>query len=81
MTEEGNTEIVETKLFIINVSIATSRPLDCWKQSLQIMIEKGKGNYIENLKIIQLCEADLKLCPQHSMREQNDPNGTATQCA
>jgi hypothetical protein len=23
------------------------------------MIEKGKGNYIEHLRIIQLCEADL----------------------
>jgi hypothetical protein len=25
----------------------------------QVMLEKGKGRYIENLRIIQLCEADL----------------------
>jgi hypothetical protein len=59
LAEEGNTEIVETLLFIINISVATSSPLERWKQSSQIMIEKGKGNYIEHLRIIQLCEADL----------------------
>jgi hypothetical protein len=59
MAEEGNTEIMETMLFIINISIIKSGPLDRWKQSSQIMIEKGKGHFIENLRIIQLCEADL----------------------
>jgi hypothetical protein len=59
MAEEGNTEIVDTLLFVINISIHTSTPLTRWKQSAQKMIEKGKGNYIENLRIIQLCKADL----------------------
>jgi hypothetical protein len=59
MAEEGNTKIVETLLFIINISISTSSPIERWKQSIQIMLEKGKGIYIEHLRIIQLCEADL----------------------
>jgi hypothetical protein len=42
MAEEGNTEIVETLLFIINISIATSSPIERWKQSSQIMIEKER---------------------------------------
>ncbi len=41
----------------------TSSPLERWQHSSQIMIEKGKGNYIENLWIIQLCEADLNFVP------------------
>jgi hypothetical protein len=59
MAEDGTTEVAETLLLIINTSIATSSPLERWKHSSQLMIEKGKGKYIENLRIIQLCEADL----------------------
>ncbi len=44
---------------IINISLITSRPLQQWKRSVQVMLEKGKGHYVENLRIIQLCEADL----------------------
>jgi hypothetical protein len=47
------------ELIIINIAIITARPLQRWKHSAQVMIEKGKGRYIENLRIIQLCEADL----------------------
>jgi hypothetical protein len=55
-------DIVEIIVMLINTSIITSKPLKRWKQSSQIMIEKGKGHYIENLRIIQLCEADLNFC-------------------
>lgn len=44
---------------MINIAIITQRPLRRWKQSAQIMLEKGKGRFVENLRIIQLCEADL----------------------
>lgn len=44
---------------IINISIITSRPLQRWQQSVQVMLEKGKGHHAENLQIIQLYEADL----------------------
>lgn len=59
MADEGHTEIVDTLIMIMNISLATSHPLERWLHSAQVMIEKGKGNYIENLRIIQLCEADL----------------------
>lgn len=51
--------IVDVITKIINISILTSRPLQRWKKSAQIMLEKGKGRFIEHLRIIQLCEADL----------------------
>ncbi len=49
MAEDGNTEIVETLLIIINIAVATSTPLQRWQHSSQIMIEKGKGKFIEYL--------------------------------
>jgi hypothetical protein len=52
-------EIVQIITLIINTSIITSRPLHRWLHSTQIMLEKGKGHFIEHLRIIQLCEADL----------------------
>jgi hypothetical protein len=33
--------------------------LNRWKRESQVMLEKGKGTFVENLRIIQLCEADL----------------------
>jgi hypothetical protein len=59
MASSGNTLIAEILVMIINIAIITSRPLRRWKRSAQVMIEKGKGKYIEHLRIIQLCEADL----------------------
>lgn len=50
-------DIVEIIIMLINISILKSRPLRWWKQSSQIMIEKGKGHHIENLQFTQLCEA------------------------
>jgi hypothetical protein len=44
---------------LINISLLTSWPLRRWRHSSQVMIEKGKGHNIENLCIIQLCEADV----------------------
>jgi hypothetical protein len=34
-------------------------PLSRWHHASQVMLEKGKGQFVENLCIIQLCEADL----------------------
>jgi hypothetical protein len=51
-------EIVHIIILLINTSILTSCPLQRWLHSSQVMIEKGKGHHIENLRIIQLCEAD-----------------------
>jgi hypothetical protein len=55
----GRSLMAETIINIINTAIITSRPLQRWKRSAQVMLEKGKGKFVENLRIIQLCEADL----------------------
>jgi len=44
---------------IAYISLSTASPLQRWQTASQVMLEKGKGKYIENLRIIQLCEADL----------------------
>lgn len=59
MAMQGDETIAQIIVNIINISIMTSRPLHRWLRSSQIMIEKGKGKFIEHLRIIQLCEADL----------------------
>lgn len=55
----GQTDIIQILVNIINISLLTSCPLKRWTKSTQVMIEKGKGKHFENLRIIQLCEADL----------------------
>ncbi len=59
LAQEGRTIIAQTIVNIINIALITSRPLKRWKHSAQVMNEKGKGIHVENLRIIQLCEADL----------------------
>lgn len=59
LAEQGNKVLAQIIVTIIKISVMTSRPLRQWQRSAQIMLEKGKGKYIENLRIIQLCEADL----------------------
>lgn len=59
LIKEEKYEIIDTILAIINISIITSTPLRRWTKATQIMIDKGKGINVENLRIIQLLEADL----------------------
>ena len=44
---------------IMNIAFVTHSPLPRWKYATQLMLEKGKGPGIENLRIIQLLEADM----------------------
>mmetsp|Transcript_748 Transcript_748/g.1130 ORF Transcript_748/g.1130 Transcript_748/m.1130 type:complete len:523 (+) Transcript_748:2168-3736(+) len=44
---------------LVNMAFVTQSPLPRWKYSTQLMLEKGKGPAIENLRIIQLLEADM----------------------
>jgi hypothetical protein len=46
-------------LDIAYISLTTASPLQRWQVVSQVMLEKGKGQFVENLRIIQLCEADL----------------------
>jgi hypothetical protein len=59
LAAQGHTLLAEITILLVNISLLTSRPLQRWKKSAQIMIEKSKGKFVENLRIIQLCEADL----------------------
>jgi hypothetical protein len=42
---------------IAYISLITETPLYCWQTASQVMIERGKGRYVEDLRIIQLCKA------------------------
>jgi hypothetical protein len=44
---------------IVDIAFLTQSPLPRWKHATQLMLEKGKGPGIENLRIIQLLEADM----------------------
>lgn len=45
--------------FIAMISLLLAAPLARWEKASQVVIEKGKGHFIENFRIIQLVEADL----------------------
>lgn len=51
--------IPTTILAIAHTSLLTSSPLKRWQFASQVILEKGKGRFIEHLGIVQLCEADL----------------------
>mmetsp|Transcript_20247 Transcript_20247/g.28846 ORF Transcript_20247/g.28846 Transcript_20247/m.28846 type:complete len:299 (+) Transcript_20247:1613-2509(+) len=44
---------------LVEIAFITHSPLPRWKYATQLMLEKGKGPAIENLRIIQLLEADM----------------------
>jgi len=54
-----NSSIPEIVILIAHMSLLTSSPLSRREYASQLMLEKGKGQYFKNLRIIQLCEADL----------------------
>jgi hypothetical protein len=57
----GNHTIVDTLVLLTIKAIEASTPLHQWQSCAQVVLEKGKENHIENLHIIQLCEADLNV--------------------
>jgi hypothetical protein len=54
-----NPVIPEIVITIAQISLLTATPLERWSSASQLMLEKEKGSFIEHLRIIQLCEADL----------------------
>ena len=44
---------------LVNIAFTAHSPLPRWRHATQLMLEKGKGPAIENLRIIQLLEADM----------------------
>jgi hypothetical protein len=49
----------DTILQVAATAVMTKQPLDRWLRCTQVMLDKGKGVFINNLRIIQLLEADL----------------------
>jgi len=56
---QNNFSIPSLIISIAHISLITASPLNLWQTASQVMLEKGKGRFIENLQIIQLCKADL----------------------
>ncbi len=56
---QNNLSLPNLILSIAHISLTTATPLTRWNKASQVMIEKGKGRFIDNLRIIQLVEADL----------------------
>jgi hypothetical protein len=46
-------------LSIAYLAFSSATPLKRWQRASQVMLEKGKGKFIDNLRIIQLCKANL----------------------
>lgn len=57
--QQKNDTLPNLILNIAYLSLSTASPLKRWHNASQVILEKGKGRFIENLRIIQLCEADL----------------------
>jgi len=49
----------DTIVQVAATALITKQPLDRWLRCTQVMLDKGKGVFINNLRIIQLLEADL----------------------
>jgi hypothetical protein len=45
---QGDNILTEIIITIANISLRTSRPLLQWKKASQIILEKGKGQFIEH---------------------------------
>jgi hypothetical protein len=56
---QNNLSLPSLIVSIVQISLSTASPLKHWQTAPQVMLEKGKRRFIENLRIIQLCEADL----------------------
>jgi hypothetical protein len=56
---QNNLSLPSLIVSIAQISLSTTSPLKRWQTASQVMLEKGKGCFVENLRITQLCEADL----------------------
>jgi hypothetical protein len=54
-----NYVLSELVVSIAHLSLISATLLSRWHKASQVMIKKGKGRFVKNLHIIQLCEADL----------------------
>lgn len=57
----GNSSIAQAIIDVAYLSLVTATPLPQWKQAVQVMIDKGKGQFVNNLWIIQSVEADSNM--------------------
>jgi len=57
--QRQNFDLPNLFIDIAQISLISATPLQRWSKAFQVMLEKGKGLFVENLQIIQLCEADL----------------------
>ena len=53
--------MVKVLVKFYNITIKHNHFINRWLNILDVMIEKGKGNKINKLRVIQITEADLQL--------------------
>ena len=59
LSKMEDTSIIQVLFDMVDIAFITHSPLPRWQHVTQLMLEKGKGPGIENLRVIQLLEADL----------------------
>ena len=59
LSKLGDDTIIGVLFDLVNIAFITHSPLPRWRHATQLMLEKGKGPSVENLRIIQLLEADM----------------------
>lgn len=59
LSKMDDDSIISVLFDIVDIAFITHSPLPRWQHVTQLMLEKGKGPAIENLRVIQLLEADL----------------------
>jgi hypothetical protein len=64
--------IPDMVISVAYISLISETPSCRWQIASQVMIEKGKGRYVEDLSIIQLCEADLNFVLHTIWGHQNE---------
>jgi hypothetical protein len=58
---KGNNSIAQVIIDIAYISLVPASPLRRWQRAFQVMLDKGKGRLVNNLRIIQFVEADLNM--------------------
>ena len=59
LSKMDDTTIIKVLFNIVDIAFITHSPLPRWQHVTQLMLEKGRGPAKENLRVIQLLEADL----------------------
>ena len=69
-----NDEFLEILILFYNLVIIKGIVLDRWRNTIDAMLDKGKGPLLGKLRIIELIEGDLQLIIRSHEGQRNDEN-------